>query len=221
VKGDRLDHVVAQARQRIAAWVRSSADGAPNTYDSSTFTYFSHTASNLSNLTVLAMERLVPARILSCDAELMDLFFTIPPQHRLLHRLHTCLFTTIDRRCRWIPYSNLGVPLLNSALLEFFAASVARTTTRGLSAGVSRISKPHGEALRRRPWPRIATAMRDRPEWHEYLRERAACSRLVDMGLLCGDVLGRIVEDQIVGADNRWGLLGTWITLEEWLAHYG
>ncbi|MGD8240891.1 MAG: asparagine synthase-related protein, partial [Armatimonadota bacterium] len=221
VHGDRLDRVLGELQQRIAAGLPPSPDGTSDVYDFATFIYFSHSCLNRSNLNVQATERLVPAPILAFDTELIDLFFTIPPQHRLLHRLYAHIFTTIDRRCRWIPYSNYGVPLFNSALLEFVAASISRTLTRGLCAGLRRISKAHGESLARRAWPRVATAMKDCPEWHNYLRGRLASSRLVDMGGVCGDALHRLVEDQIAGTDNRWGLVGNWITLEEWLAHYG
>jgi hypothetical protein len=221
LKGDRIDQVVGQLQERIAEEMPSPANGSPDVYDVVTFTCLSHACLNRSNPNVLSMERLAPAPVLTCDTELIDLFFTIPAQHRLYHRLYASLFTTVDRRCRWIPYANHGMPVFNSALLEYLAASVSRTFIRGLSAGLRRVSKAHGERLDRRAWPRIATAMRDCPEWHKYLRGRVESSRLADMGVVRGDILRSMVEHQIAGTDNKWAFLGNWITLEEWLAHYG
>ncbi len=221
VKQEHLDELAAQARQRAAEWAGPVLESASSLHEFYAFNRYSNRSTSKCHPNVLAMEQLLPSPVVAYDTELIDLFFTIPTEHRAFHRLQVCLFTSIDRRCRWIPYSNLGVPLMKSALLEFVAAAVSRTATRGLCAALGRISPARAEMLDRRAWPRVATAMRDCPEWHTYLRKRVESSRLVDMGLVHGEVLRRMVDDQIAGTANNWGLLGNWITLEEWLSHYG
>ncbi|MGD8239546.1 MAG: asparagine synthase-related protein [Armatimonadota bacterium] len=221
VKQEHLDQLEAQAHQRVLDWTGPLPEGASSLHEFVAFSHYSGRASCKCHPNVLAMERLVPSPIVTYDSELIDLFFTVPTEHRVFHRLQVCLFTAVDRRCRWIPYSNRGVPLLSSPLIEFLASAVSKTASRALCAGLRRVAPARAEILDRRPWPRVATAMRDCPEWHTYLRDRVASSRLVDMDLLHGDVLRRLVERQIAGTANNWGLLGNWITLEEWLSHYG
>jgi hypothetical protein len=222
VKRDRLDEAAGPAFERIEAFLSTLEGGATDPYLLHAFTLLADTSCSPYYLNLQAVDRLAPTLRVAADTELIDLFFTIPPRHRLAHRLYASLHTQVDRRCRWIPYTTTGLPMSNLfAPWECVAGYLHRALFRALHDGVSRVSRRQARKLDRGSWPREGLGIRDWPAWHTYLRRRVDSSRLVDMGLLAGDSLRRLVDDQIAGSDASLLIVATWVTLEEWLASYG
>jgi hypothetical protein len=218
---ERLDEVLSAARQRIARWLSQLDTGGASRYDLNDFVYLANMSCGHSFLNIRAIDRLVPAGLIAADTELVDLFFSIPAEHRLYHRLYSCLLTHVDRRCRWVPYSNTGVPVSDVMLLEYLGGRLHRKALRHVCSGLTRLCRGRDGKTEWSAWPRLTRSMRVQPEWREYLRARAVSPRLADMGVVSGDAIRRIVEDQIAGRDSSSSLIGAWVTLEEWLDHYG
>jgi len=216
---ERLRHVAADAHERIRSRVQELCDGPADRQTLATIALSGESSAHHTHLNVAAVDRLAPGITLLCDPELLDLFFTIPAEHRLYHRLYAGLQTRVDRRARWVPRSNTGVPVSNWMWAEYLTSCLHYQASRAGEACVQRV-RP-GSAFTRAAWPRFDRALRWRPEWHTYLRRRAEASRLVDLGVLPGEGLRRLIEDQIAGRRNCSMLVGLWITVEEWLAHYG
>ena len=217
---ERADAVFAHARPRITAWLSGfGADGA-HPYVLHNFAYLSNWSSGTTYLNARAIDRIAAPSLPMYDTELIDLFFTIPPEQRNFHRLYACLFTQLDRRCRWIPYVGTGVPLSTSTLLEYAGSRLHRKVFRAAYGGVSRLWLGRDGRPEWSSWPRLHRAMRDHPDWHRYLKARAESPRLADLGVIPGDGIRRIVEDQLAGRRNSPKLIGVWITLEEWLSRY-
>jgi hypothetical protein len=219
VPDERLRHVAAEAIRRIRARVRELCDGPANQQTLATIALSGESSAHHTHLNVAAVDRLAPAITLPCDTDLLDLFFTIPPEHRLYHRLYAHILTHVDARARWVPYSNTGLPVSNWLWPEYVAASAYQGASRLVEACVQRV-RPD-TTFTRRAWPSFGRVLRADPRWHTYLRERATESKLVDLGLFPGDPLRRLIEDQIAGRRNNWVLIGLWITVEEWLSRYG
>jgi len=219
VSEERLEHVAAQAKQRIRNRLNDLGAEAPNRQALATVALAGETSAHPTHTNVTAADRLAPALMLLCDSELLDLFFELPREHRLCHRLYSRLLTQTDPRLRWVPYSSTGLPVSNSAWLEFAAGSLSQAASWAAETCVRRLNPDR--TLAHSPWPPFHRAVRARPEWHAYLRRRVAASRLADLGVLPGDGLRALVEGHIVGRRNNWVLLALWVTLEEWLHRYG
>jgi len=217
VRRDRLEAAVVHAREVVGALVADMDDGVAPLHRLHEFAAMTNVAGQDSMLNVMNLDRLAAPRTIGCDTEMLDLLFTVPPQQRRGHRLYTTVFTHLDRRCRWIPYSNTGVPVFNSAALERLAILPHRVSRR-IQGGIKRLTDPRYDRFHFDNWPDADMQL---PEWQRYLRDRVESSRLVDMGLLSGDGLRSLVEALLAGAMEHWLLLARWVTLEEWLAHYG
>ena len=121
---------------------------------------------------------------------------------------------------RRIPCTLTGVPLSRSIWWEFFQRKVWRLGRTGAERA-RRAMKPEHQGVDRTPWPDPAETMRACPEWHETLRACAADSRLADLGIIHGDGLRAMVQDHLDGRARNHMTLGAWLTVEEWLRHYG
>ena len=222
VKGGRLDEALGHAHERLVALLSTLEAGAADPYLFRVFGTIADASCTYCGIAMLAVDRLAPGRRVGGDTEVLDLFFTLPAQHRLSHGLYTSLFSQIDRRCRWVPYSNTELPVSRFfGPWESVAAPLQRALSRALEAAVSRVSERQARRFDRSAWPSPAAGVRHSPEWQQYLRGKVESSRLADMGLVSGDGLRDLVNELIAGRDEHWAVIGTWITLEEWLARYG
>jgi hypothetical protein len=219
VPEERLEHVVAEATQRIRSRVGVLCNGAANRQALATVALAGESSAHPTHTNLAAADRTAPALMLLCDAELLELFFEISREHRLFHRLYSHLLTQVDSRLRWVPYSSTGVPVSNWMWPEFAAGSLHQAASWAAEACVRRLNPDR--TLAHSAWPPFSRAVRGRPEWHTYLRRRASGSRLADLGVLSGDGLRGLVEGHIAGRRNSWVLPALWVTLEEWLDRYG
>jgi len=219
VPAERLERVAADAKQRIRARMDDLCRRASNGQALATVVRTGELSTHQTHANATAAERLAPAPILLCDTDLIELFFDIPREHRLLHRLYSHVLTAVDRRVRWVPYSNTGVPVSSWMWAEYLAGSLRQEASRAAEACWRRVSP--GYAPTRFAWPPFGPTVRARPEWQAYLRRRASASRLADLGVLSGDGVRRLVEEHLGGQRRDWELLKLWVTVEEWLERYG
>ncbi len=217
--GERLAEVATDAKRRIRERVEELGEIPHNRQALATIALGGEASAHPTRTNMTTADRLAPAIMLVCDAELLDLFFEVPREHRLFHRLYSRMLTRVDRRLRWVPYGRTGVPVSNWTWGEYIAATACQAASWAAEGLAQRIRvRP---AQTKSSWPRADRAVRCQAEWQRYLRRLVEGSRLVDLGVLEGDGLRRLVEDQIAGRRNCWTLLGLWVTVEEWLAHYG
>lgn len=73
----------------------------------------------------------------------------------------------------------------------------------------------------RSAWPYPGLAMREREEWHTVLWAHANDSCLVDLGIVSGDGIRMAIAQHLAGQADNVYLLSGWLTVEQWLRHYG
>lgn len=171
-------------------------------------------------LNVRALGRLTSEGIPAWDNEVVAAWLRVPPAHRFNHLAYRYAITKLSREAARIPYTTTGVPVSAGPWREHWQQALAGRL-RWAAGRLGRRSPQTSESMPTGAWPDIGRAMTERPEWHTVLRRRVASSRLADMGLINGDVLREIVEAQIAGTHQSVSLLGTWLTLEQWLEDYG
>jgi hypothetical protein len=217
--GERLAEVATDAKRRIRQRVEALGEIPHNRQALATIALVGETSAHPTRTNMTTADRLAPAIVLVCDTELLDLFLEVPREHRLFHRLYSRMLTRVDRRLRCVPYGRTGIPVSNWTWGEFIAAAAYQTASWATERLAQRVrTRP---ARTKSSWPRADLAVRSQAEWQRHLRRLVEGSRLVDLGVLEGDGLRQLVEDQIAGRRNLWSLVGLWVTVEEWLAHYG
>lgn len=171
-------------------------------------------------LNVLAIDRLVPAAIPSHDNEIMDLYLRMPPYARFNQRVYSRFFHLLGRELAKIPYTSVGGPITNCVWWNW-ARTWWRKARREMCSAVNRRLGIGDTEAHWSSWPEVGEAMRNVPEWHTCLRAYLKTSRLIDLGVVRADGLRTLIDEHLSGRRNHTQLLGTWLTLEEWLNHYG
>ena len=121
---------------------------------------------------------------------------------------------------RKIPYAITGVPISTNAWWEFANAKLHKLG-RLARRSLRRIATPNYEELDRSAWPYPGRAMRECQEWHEVLWRHANDSHLADLGILKGDGIRAVITEHLEGREDHTYLLDVWLTVEQWLRHYG
>ncbi len=171
-------------------------------------------------LHVLAIDRLVPAAIPAHDSEVIDAFLSTPPHYRFNQRVYLHFWQLLSEDLRAIPYSSIGGPISTSVWWNW-ARTWNRKTRREITQSLRRLLHLTETRSGWESWPDVGQAMRNREEWHETLRTRASDSYLAAAGMVRGDGLRTLIEQHLEGKFDHTRLLGSWLTLEEWLRHYG
>ena len=170
---------------------------------------------------VFCVDWLVPAGMPAHDNEVIDAFLATPPYYRFSHRIYAHMYKLLNSSLRRIPYTMTGVPLSTNAWWEFVRSALDRKVVRPVTRGVRRLVDRSYKEPVRTAWPRPGQAMRQCDEWRQTLWARASHSYLADLGVISGDGVRTLIEQHLSGKYDRSGLLGAWLTLEEWLRHYG
>ncbi len=171
-------------------------------------------------LHVLAIDRLVPAAIPAHDNEVIDAFLSTPPHYRFNQRVYARFWQLLSKDLRAIPYSSIGGPISTSVWWNW-ARTWNRKARRETSHSLRRLLHLAETRSGWGAWPDVGQAMRNCEEWHGTLRERASDSYLAAAGMVRGDGLRTLIEQHLEGKFDHTRLLGSWLTLEEWLRHYG
>lgn len=172
-----------------------------------------------SYLNTRSLGRLTTEGIPAWDNELFDAYLNTAPQHRFNHTAYRQAIVMLNRELARIPHSLTGAPVASGPLREH-CQRVIRDGSRFLSRRLLRALRFRARQPQTGSWPSTFWAMSRHVQWRELLRQRAASSRLVQMGLIEGAALNRIVEAQIAGDKNNVELLVPWLTLEQWLQEY-
>ena len=172
------------------------------------------------HVNLLALDRLAAAGFVVCDSELVDLMLATPPEYRFRHRMYAFMHARLPRGLRGIPYSRTGVPVSTNVWWEW-ANQRLQWRARKCRTLLRRAFDPAYEPPDRTPWPPVGRALRECAEGRELARGYASDSRIVDLGAIHGDALRDLVESHIDGRASSDKALSAWLTVEEWLRHYG
>jgi len=179
-----------------------------------------HACTYRDYLQVIGIERLTAAGRPVCDTEMIDLFLATPPEYRFNRRMYPHMFRLLDPALRNIPYARTGVPLSTSQWWEFLNAKL-RKRGRSIRRRLWQLVRlPHQE-VDRHGYPDQGRAMREREEWHTVLWAHANDSCLVDLGIVSGDGIRMAIAQHLAAQANNMHLLSGWLTVEQWLRHYG
>jgi hypothetical protein len=210
--------VKRQVERTIAQTIAEVDAHACSNYDLITWVPLANTSKLRSILNVSSYGRFVDEGILLYDHETIAAYLALPPHYRFDARAYGRAIRMLNAEVAAIPRSGTCLPLPRSRGGEIghyyrarFGAAVAERRAR--LCGYRRHD--------RNAWPRLQPPMRRYPEWHHLLRQHVEDSYLVDTGILAGDRLRELVEDQIAGRRNATNLVCAWLTLEEWLGRYG
>lgn len=170
-----------------------------------------------THLNVSCLRRHTQAGVPGYDNEIVDAFLALPPPHRYHSRAYTRAIRILSPEVASIPRSLTCLPLTRNRwdeAVQYYLGpcSLVVAEARTRACGYRRHD--------RSPWPRMRLGMTGSEAWRRYLEQRLASSYLIDTGIVDGDRLRQIVEDQLSGRRRAVPLIGAWVTLEEWLTHY-
>ena len=157
------------------------------------------------------------AHLLACDTAILDLCDTVPTAYRATRALYYGLHVHLDRRCRWIPNQNTGMPVTPWPRVDDLGRFQRRVLNK-LCYEAGRRLRWVGLVGYPTTWPPEAPNL---PAWRHYLATRVAQSQLVARGAFRAPALRSMVDEFIAGRRRHWRLITRWLTLEEWLAVYG
>jgi len=172
-------------------------------------------------LNVLAIDRLVSAAIPAYDNEVIDAFLATPPYYRFNHRIYGHMYKLLNSGLRGIPYTSTGVPISTNRWWEFARMQLDEKVARPVKRRFGRLVDQDYREPVRSSWPWAGDAMRECEEWRQELWAHASHSYLADLGVVSGDGVRTLIEQHLSGEFDHTKLLGAWLTLEEWLRHYG
>jgi len=206
----RLAHLMSENEQQVAHHgdAMELVDGVMHTC---TYRYYLH---------VIGIERLTAAGGPICDTEMIDLFLATPPEYRFNRRMYAHMFRLLDPALRKIPYTGTGVPSSTSQWWEFLNAKL-RKRGRSIRRRLWPLVRLRHQEVDRSSWPHPGRAMRECEEWHTVLWAHANDSCLVDLGIVSGDGIRMAIAQHLAGQANNMYLLSGWLTVEQWLRHYG
>ena len=206
----RLAHLMSENEQQVAHHGDAMAlvDGVM------------HTCARRDYLNVIGIERLTAAGRPVCDTEMIDLFLATPPEYGFNRRMYAHMFRLLDPALRKIPYAATGVPLSTSQWWDFLNAKL-RKRDRSLRRRLWQLVRLRHQEVDRSAWPHPGPAMRECEEWHTVLGAHANDSCLVDLGIVSGDGIRMAIAQHLAGQANNTYLLSGWLTVEQWLRHYG
>jgi hypothetical protein len=156
----------------------------------------------------------------SSEGEMLDLMLATPGPYRFSHRMYSHIYRWLDPGLRRIPYAKTGVPISTNLWWEL-ANRKAHDLGRHAWGQLRRVLDPTYHEMNRTAWPNYGRAMRDFDSFRSILRTYAAESRLADLRIASGDGIRALVESHLQGEPGRESALSAWLTVEEWLRHYG
>lgn len=216
--GCTVADVQQDARETLSEVLAAQAECAGSPLDLMVWLPLSNISKLRSILNVSSYWRMTDEGIPLYDNEIMAAFLALPAEYRFQARAYGRALSLLNAEVARIPRSWTCLPIPCSRAGEIVHHY---RSWCGILAAEARTRAHAYRRHDRTAWPRLRVAMIQCPEWHSYLRRRVSESRLVDAGVLDGDNMRRLVEDQIVGRRKASYLICAWLTLEEWLGKYG
>ncbi|MCE5238078.1 hypothetical protein LLH23_06255 [bacterium] len=218
LRGYSLAEVEQEGKAALVAAAEGIAAGAQSDYDVATWLPFSNIAKHRSALNISSYGRFTDEGLPFHDQEMLSAFLRLPPQYRFNHRAYGGALRLLNAQVAAIPRSWTCLPIAGGRCGEIIGYYGEWTS---IMLGELRAKLCRYRNHDRSAWPRLRIQLSQSPEWHGFLRSRLRNSPVLDLGLLEGDGLRRVVDDAIAGRRRAAHALGPWITLDEWLKHYG